>query len=363
MSGTNIGALAVHTGSVEELAPETTMGVFRVSRNIFAESTVGAIGTFGDPRGRTGAYTAGADFTYQTSQFRGDKNFLVGVWGLVTARDDLHGDNRGWGAKIDYPNDLWDVSFTFRKLGEAFDPSLGFVPRNGHLYYRVGATYAPRPKTPKIRKLTFRTFPELFTDLEGRWESYRVLTVPLFAHFESGDSLGLTLMPTGERLDEPFAIADGVIIPPGTYEWIRYSALWLFASKRKLNGRAYWGFGSFYEGTLNEFAIEGSWTPSPLVTLQVSLERNIGDIPWGNLDKSLVGARVRLNISPDLQLNSFVQYDNSSNSIGTNTRLRWNFQPGGDLFIIYNNNMKRLGDRFRRTQDGLIVKFQYMFRR
>jgi hypothetical protein len=38
------------------------------------------------------------------------------------------------------------------------------------------------------------------------------------------------------------------------------------------------------------------------------------------------------------------------------------FRPEGDLFIIY-NNMNRLGDRFRRTQDGLIVKFQYMFRR
>ncbi len=70
-----------------------------------------------------------------------------------------------------------------------------------------------------------------------------------------------------------------------------------------------------------------------------------------------------MNISPDLQLNSFIQYDNISNSIGTNTRLRWNFRPEGDLFVIYNNNVNRIGDRWRREADGLIVKLQYMFRR
>ncbi|GMR22999.1 MAG: hypothetical protein BMS9Abin37_1389 [Acidobacteriota bacterium] len=363
VSGTNVGALAIHTGNLAELVPETTMGVVRVSRNLFAESTFGAIGTFGDPRGRTGAYTAGADFTYQTSRFRGDKNFLIGVWGLVTGRDDLHGDNRAWGAKIDYPNDRWDVSLTLRKLGEAFDPSLGFVPRNSYRYYRLGATYRPRPDTPWIRQLVFRTFPQVFTDLEGRWESYRVLVSPLDMNLESGDGFGIRLTPTGERLDEPFEIADGVIIPPGSYEWLRYSVRWRFAAKRKLSGRVNWAFGSFYDGTLNELAIEGSWTPSPLVTLQVSLERNVGDIPWGEFNQSLIGTRVRLNISPDLQLNSFIQYDNISNSIGSNTRLRWTFRPEGDLFVIYNNNVNRFGDRWRREADGLIVKLQYMFRR
>lgn len=271
----NVGALAVHTGSVEEPAPETTMGGFRVSRNIFAETSVGAIGTFGDPRGRTGAYTAGVDFTYQTSRFRGDKNFLIGAWGLVTGRDDLHGDNRGWGANIDYPNDLWNVSFTFGKLGEAFDPSMGFVPRNSYRSYRIGATYAPRPSTPWIRQLIFRAFPELFTDLEGRRESYRVRTIPLDVDLESGDSFQFEVSPTGERLDEPFESADGVVIPPGAYEWVRSSVEWEFATKRKLSGDVSWGFGSFYEGTLNEIQIEGSWTPSPLVILQVAYERNI----------------------------------------------------------------------------------------
>ena len=59
--------------------------------------------------GRIGSWLGGADFTYATSHFRGDKNFLVGVWGLATGRDDLGSDSTAHGFKIDYPNDLWDI--------------------------------------------------------------------------------------------------------------------------------------------------------------------------------------------------------------------------------------------------------------
>jgi len=41
------------------------------------------IGTVGDPLGRSGSWLLGPDFTYQTSRFRGDKNFRAGLWGLL----------------------------------------------------------------------------------------------------------------------------------------------------------------------------------------------------------------------------------------------------------------------------------------
>lgn len=91
----SIGALAVRTGEVPTLLPDSTpgllvpdatMGVVRLKQNVLRESSVGFIGTFGDPQGLGGSWLAGADFTYQTSRFRGDKNFLVGVWALTLDR-------------------------------------------------------------------------------------------------------------------------------------------------------------------------------------------------------------------------------------------------------------------------------------
>ena len=109
------------------------MAVGRVKRNLWRESWVGAIATAGDPLGRRGSWLAGADFTYATSRFRSNKNFLVGVWGLATGREDLGRDATAYGVKIDYPNDLWDVALIAKRIGKDFDPSLGFVPRPGGL--------------------------------------------------------------------------------------------------------------------------------------------------------------------------------------------------------------------------------------
>jgi hypothetical protein len=67
-------------------------------------------------------------------------------------------------------------------------------------------------------------------------------------------------------------------------------------------------------------------------------------------------------MSSDLTLSSYVQYDNESDSVGTNTRLRWTFRPQGDLFIIYNHNVVNHLDRWQLESNQLLVKFQYAWR-
>ena len=130
---TNFGGLVVRTREEPGVAPASTMAVVRVKQNVLAESRAGFIATLGDPLGRSGSWEVGADFTYQTSHLHGDKNFSAGVWGLATGRERPRGfdDRTALGLKVDYPNDLWDCGFSYRRIGDGFDPSLGFVPRRG----------------------------------------------------------------------------------------------------------------------------------------------------------------------------------------------------------------------------------------
>ena len=357
----NFGALVARTNDVEGLVPDATQGVVRLKQNIWKESWVGGLATFGDPLGRRGAWTAGVDFTYATSSFRGDRNLLVGLWGLATGRDDLGEDSQAWGAMVDYPNDLWDVVFNYKRIGRDFDPSLGFVPRRAIHRYSFGMSYAPRPNT-WLRQTRYEVRPAIVTDLHGRWESYSVQVTPVDWNLESGDEVELGFFPTGERLMEPFEISDGVVIAPGTYEWQRYQIEAATASKRKVAAEVSWSTGGFYDGDLDTFAFGLRWSPSAFFTLDLSTERNVGRLPGGDFTQDVVGARVELNMSPDLTLSSYVQYDNESESVGTNTRLRWTFRPQGDLFVIYNHNVVSHLDRWQLESNQLLVKCQYAWR-
>src|SRR5688572_15868947 len=205
-------------------------------------------------------------------------------------------------------------------------------------------------------------------DLAGNWESYRIFIAPINWRLESGDRFEININPTGERLTAPFEIADGVTIPAGSYHWYRYRLEGGFAPKRRLSGQVTWWFGRFYTGKLNELILTGAWKPTPLFIVELNGTRNVGRLPQGSFTQEVVGSRFRFNVSPDLQVNSYVQYDNDSRLVGTNTRLRWTFSPAGDLFIVYNHNVRELLDSFlvRRgygfDSNQLLVKVQYAFR-
>jgi len=69
--GLVVGTDALSAPDIE--VPKTQMGVMRIRQNILKESAAGVMATFGDPLGRPGSYMGGADFTYQTTSFKGDK--------------------------------------------------------------------------------------------------------------------------------------------------------------------------------------------------------------------------------------------------------------------------------------------------
>ncbi len=359
VGNTNFGALISRTNKVDSLVPSTTMGAFRIKENILGESTIGIIGTAGDPQGRANSWMLGVDFTYQNSNLFKGNNFLVGIWGLYNNRVDLSGDKAAYGIKIDYPNDLWDISLTLKKIGNQFDPSIGFVPRNGVKIYKLGIDYTPRPDFKAIRQFFFESFFSLVrTDHD--WQSYGLFFAPIHFLLESGDRFEFNIRPQGENLDEAFEISDGVNIPKGKYNWVKYRLEFESASKRVLSGQATWWFGGFYDGHLHQIELEANWRPSSNITVSLNFEDDIGSLPQGNFTKQLYSSRVALNFSPDLQLTNYLQYDNESRQLGTNLRLRWTYNKLGDLFIVYNHNVNNLiNNRWQFDSNEFIIKLRY----
>ncbi len=363
MGDTNVGALFAQTGEESGVAPETGLGVVRLKQNIWEESTIGFIGTRGDPMGRSNSWMTGADFTYQTSEFLGDKNFLVGVWGLTMDREDLDGHSRSaMGGKIDYPNDLWDIMFTYKRIGEDFDPSLGFVPRKGINKYQSGVDFMPYSDWPWLRRMNYELSTTYITDLNGEWESYRIFMSPLNWELESGDEIEFNVITEGERIDEGFEISDGIDIRTGPYQWTRYRVQAGSASKRSLSGELSCWFGPFYDGRLTTYEAELEWNPVPLLTFQLNGERNVGRIEAGSFAADLYRSKVQFNFSPDFTMSSIVQYDTEGDTVGTNTRLHWSITPSSNLYFVFNYNWIKLNEHWERESYESVAKIEYVFR-
>ncbi|MEM7381137.1 MAG: DUF5916 domain-containing protein [Bacteroidota bacterium] len=363
---TAFGGLGIRTNDFtlnDENFDATNMGVFRVRRNVLKESSFGFIGTAGDPLGRDGSWMTGADFTFQTTSFKGDKNFLVGGWALFTDREDLTVDRSAAGFKIDYPNDRWDVAATYARIGEQFDPSLGFVPRRGVNFYRIGGTFAPRPKTPWLRQMFHQFFVTYINNISGPWQSYSVFTAPINWRLESGDRVEANVRPVGENILEPFEISEGVTIPVGEYNFMRYRLEAEFARKRRVSGQATWWLGSFYDGNLDEFELTLNWNPSALLAFEFNGLHNRARLPFGDFDQTLAGLRVRFNVTSNLQINSYLQYDTDSRILGLNARIHWIFSPLGDVFLVYNHNtINNINQPWELQNKQLLIKVRYNFR-
>ena len=362
---TAFGGLVMNTRkySGEEFdLPSTTMGVVRVRQAVLKSSSVGFISTIGSPDSTGGSYTAGFDFTYQTANFAGGKNFIAGAWGLQTNSDEMDKPEYSYGFKVDYPNDRWDVALTYMRIGEDFDPSLGFVPRKGVHYIRPGGSFNPRPDWKAIRQWRFQFFPTIYLGLDGKWQTYRVFTAPINIRFESGDRAEFNWMPRGERLVEEFEISDGVIIPAGEYHFHRWRFEGELAAKRRFSGQASWWFGGFFDGSLHEIEASLRYSPSSLIQIEFAGQQNIGRLPWGDFDQTLIGVRFRLNITPDLQINFFPQFDTESSEFGLNARLHWIFKLQGDFFVVYNHNTLFDNNEREFLSNQLLIKARYNFR-
>lgn len=371
---TSIGALVTRTRDRAGLGTDATMGVVRLRQNVLEESSLGVIGSFGDPLARNGSWMLGSDARFQTSRFAGEKNLSVGLWALVMDREALKGDRTAAGLRVAYPNDLVNASASYVRIGESFDPSLGFVPRSGVHLANLEVNWQPRPGRVgplDIRQCFWENRLSYVGGLSGGWQSYRVFMAPVNCRLESGDRFEGNVVPQGERLLAPFEVANGVTVPVGSYHFIRYRLEAGLAPKRPLSAQLTWWFGGFYDGTLHQIQLRSTWNLTSLLILEVNGEHDIGHMTGGNFTADLWGVRLNANVSPNLQLSSFAQYDTEGRLLGTNTRLRWTFSPLGALFLVYNHNLSDADSaaagswslrRLRFDSNQLLVKAQYVLR-
>ena len=366
-----VGVLDVQTRD-EDGAEGTNQFAGRVTYDVDRHLRVGAIGTSGSPDGRSDNSLAGVDAVWQSSTFLGDKNLALAAWGARSFGDLPEGRRGGWGVKASYPNDLWDLEASVKEFGEALDPALGFLPRPGTREYAGGIAYQPRPDGGAfsgIRQFFFECFPRVVTDLHGETQTWRVFIAPFNVETVNGDHFEANYAPEFERLDAPFEVAPGVVIPAGSYQFNRYRVQVDSSTSRPLSASGLVWFGQFYGGNLTQLITSLRWTTDRgHLQLGLDTENDFGYLPQGNFTVRLWQLRTAYAFDPDLILSTYAQYDSESGDLGLNARLRWTIEPGRDLFVVWNRAWTHHPTPPSTawvvpTGDQVVVKLRWTFRR
>ena len=54
-------------------------------------------------------------------------------------------------------------------------------------------------------------------------------------------------------------------------------------------------------------------------------------------------------------VSALVQFNSSNNSLGSNIRFRWGYQPGSELFVVYTDERDTLTPRFPTLENRTFV--------
>ena len=152
-------------------------------------------------------------------------------------------------------------------------------------------------------------------------------------------------------------------LPAGEYNFTQFRGTYTLGQQRPLSGGITAGRSTFYNGTLTELGWTGRVEFTHQFYAEPTLSWNRVDVPWGLDNVNLVSTRATYTISPRMFVSALIQYQSRTDSITTNARLRWEYQPGSELFVVYNDGRNTLNGGFPQLDNrSFIVKVTRLFR-
>jgi len=372
-----IAALQVRTSAQDTIHAED-FSVIRLKRNFFKESSLGVVYTRRHTKDGDELYepvqdrhTFGADLGLNTSTFLTNKNLQFQAFYVMhnafSPMDDATSvsDRSSRGIRFNFPNQPWSGSVSYREFGEAFDPAVGFNPRNAFRRVEPRFTYSPLiEKSKVIRELTWELSFEHLMSLDWNKLTQNARFTPIGLRFETGDEVSYQFIRNFELLTEDFDIlGDGsIVIPVGEYtNWIHSFEIET-ANYRRVTYEIEINWGGFWSGTSTSYENSIVLRPFPGINLTAEYIRTNVDLKDGDFSTNLYRFIGNFDFTPFISFSSNIQFDDLSKKLGLNNRFRYTITPGSDIFLVYNHNWIEDIDRFRTTSNTGVVKATFTHR-
>src|SRR5437588_1617999 len=365
LAGFDVGIMDASTRSSGP-NPYANYAVFRLKRSLPGGSYVGFMGI--DKRAGNTAppfnQSGGVDTRIVVM-----KNLVLTGYAAQTRSPFVSSGQTNLGAGLNYKNSWVEFSAERRKIGPNFNPEVGFLERTDCVCDYAYLTFKPRPKVRGVRELNFEGFVFRAPDTHGvlqtqEWQS------TFRAEFHNGAYTDDDIVDVfTQRILTPFNIYKNIVIPNGLYHWTRHQLTYGTAQDRRWVLRFFERFGTYYNGHLNEARVRASYRPNERLSFDFSQQWDRFRLPVTGGDFSVVFGSFQTNyaFSRFLTLSTILQMNTSNTQAASaNIRLRWNYRPDSDLFLIYT-----VGQQFASlaaanptqfTQNRFAIKYTYSWR-
>jgi hypothetical protein len=306
----------------------------RVKHSLFGSSYIGVMGIDKRSGNRLDSYnqTGGVD-----TRLVLPKDFFVDAHLAATRSPGGPTGSADAGAALSYRSDLLEGTIERRRIGPHFDPEVGFIEQTGINESYADINFKPRPKINGLRELHFESFinhsPDTHNNVQTQeWQgSFRAfLNNGAFTDNDIADVFT-------QRITTPLQIYKNIFIPDGLYHFTRHQFSAYSPQDRRVTYDIYERFGGYYGGRLNQLRVRASYRPNAKLSFSASQTWNRFRLPVGNFSIDLASLQANYSFNRFLTFTSIVQLDTANTqAVSANLRLRYNYRPDSDLYIIYN---------------------------
>ena len=366
-----IGALNIQTRDVAGTAAGTNFSVLRVKRDILRRSRIGGIFT-GRSVSVDGTDTNEAYGVDGAFSFYDNVNFY-GYYARTRTRgieleSGAQGNEESYQAAFSYAGDLYGLQAEHLVVGDAFNPEIGFVRRDDFLRNYVLARYSPRPSMDAVRQFTWEGSYDYFENGAGVPET-RIAQGTFGTEFENSDRVSANFEHRYDWVPQTFDAAGVVPVPVGEYEYQSIFMSYAMGQQRRVSGTLSLWRGGYYHGDITAVGYQrGRVEITPQFSLEPGLSVNRITLPDAVYTVPLATSRVTYTFTPRMFFGALIQYSPVGESISANLRLRWEYRPGSELFVVYNDQRDVAdfsfgGRRWPVLQNrAFVIKFNRLFR-
>jgi hypothetical protein len=330
-----LGAMDVDTRSSGP-NPYSNFGVIRLKETLWPGSYVGVMGIdkrSGNVLDRSNQ-TGGVD-----TRLVFFKDWFVDAHAAGTRSPGDPSGASDVGASLSYRSNWLDGLVERRKVGPNFNPEVGFIERTDSNETYGDLTFKVRPRITGVRELQFEGFLLHAPDTRGE-VSTQEWQGTFRAELHNGGYTDDDIVDVfTQRITPPFHIYKDVFIPNGLYHFARHQLTYGSSQDRRFTYNFFERFGGYYGGSLNEFWVRANYRMTAKFSISASetWDRFRLPLPSGHFSVVLASLQANYSFTRFLTFTSLIQTDTSNTqAVSANFRLRYNYRPDSDLYIIYN---------------------------